>query len=91
MTIAVCDKDVGWPLPWYFRAFPNLGLARTLPSDPEVTRGQDVLIISPEYDASLMEATSETHVYETMYGIRDDLKVYNYVEKGLYDDFLESR
>ncbi|MGY8690247.1 MAG: hypothetical protein ACKVHP_21240, partial [Verrucomicrobiales bacterium] len=43
MKIAVCDEDVGWPLPWYFRAFPNLGLARTLPSDPEVLRSQDVI------------------------------------------------
>ena len=38
-----------------------------------------------------MEATSETHAYETMYGIRDDLKVYNYVEKELYERFLDSR
>jgi hypothetical protein len=91
MKIAVCDEDVGWPLPWYFRAFPNLGLARTLPSDPEVLRSQDVIIISPDSDEALMEIIGETHRYETMYGIRDDLKIYNYVEKGLYERFLDSR
>ena len=91
LTIALCDKDVGWPLPWYFRAFPSLGLAKSLPSDFDVLRAQDVVIISPDYDAAMMEATSETHAYETMYGIRDDLKVYNYVEKELYERFLDSR
>lgn len=91
LSIAICDQDVGWPLPWYFRAFPNLGLARALPTDPEVVRAQEVLIISPDYDEALMSLTEDTHVFETLYGIRDDLKIYNYVEKELYERFLDSR
>ncbi len=91
MRIAICDPDVGWPLPWYFRAFPNVGLARTLPSDPQVLQEQDVIVIAPAFDAALMKAVEGTHRFETMYGIRDDLKVYNYVESALYERFLDSR
>lgn len=91
MRIAICDPDAGWPLPWYFRAFPNLGLARSLPSDPEVLRAQDVIIIVPQYDAELTAIIGETHRFETIYGIRDDLKIYNYVENELYRRFIDSR
>ena len=91
MKIAIYHEEGGWPLPWYFRAFPNLGLDGALPADRETLRTKDVIVISPDDDASLMEITEDSHEFETIYGIRDDLKIYNYVEKNLYQLFLDSR
>ncbi len=91
MRIAICDPDVAWPLPWYFRDFPNLGLSQDLPADAELLRAQDVIIVAPQFREALREAISETHQIETLYGVRDDLKIFNYVEKGLYERFIDSR
>lgn len=91
LSIAVCDPDAGWPLPWYFRDFPNFGLARALPTDPEVLAAQDIIVIAPVYDEALMEITQDTHRFETVYGIRDAVKIYCYVKNDLYERFLESR
>jgi hypothetical protein len=66
-------------------------MAPSIPDSQEVLRSQDVIIVAPEYDAALMEAVGETHQFETLYGIRDDVKIYNYVENDLYERFLESR
>ncbi len=91
LKIALCDKDVGWPLPWYFREFSQLGIARTLPDERKTLLDQDVIIITPAYRDDLLAVIGDTHRLDSFYGIRDTTKILSYVKKDLYEKFLQSR
>jgi len=78
-----------WPLPWYLRRFERVGYwpqaadAARLDGSPVVVASQDQV---PAVDAAL----GDRYVSE-FYGLRPEVMLTLYVERGLWDRFLAAR
>jgi len=76
-----------WPLPWYLRTMPNVGYW-TAPGDALAMRAP-VIVSSMENMAALDGSLGDRYVSE-FYGLRPDVLLNLYVERGLWDRFLPS-
>jgi hypothetical protein len=76
-----------WPLPWYLRAMPHVGYW-TPPGDPQALQAP-VVVTSMEHAAALDSALGERYVSE-FYGLRPEMLMALYVERGLWERFLAS-
>jgi hypothetical protein len=74
-----------WPLPWYLRAMPHVGYW-TAPGDALALRAP-VVVASLEHAAALEAALGERYV-SSYYGLRPDVLLAFYVERGLWSRFL---
>ena len=74
-----------WPLPWYLRAMPNVGYW-TEPGD-RVALQAPVIVSSIDHTAALDAALGDRYVAE-FYGLRPEVPLALYVERGLWDRFL---
>jgi uncharacterized protein (TIGR03663 family) len=74
-----------WPLPWYLRVMPHVGYW-TAPGDALALRAP-VVVASLEHTAALDAAFGERYVLE-FYGLRPDVPLALYVERGLWERFL---
>ena len=76
-----------WPLPWYLRTMPNVGYWAS-PGDPLALQAP-VIVSSMEHTSTLDSALGDRYVSE-MYGLRPDVLLALYTERGLWDRFLAS-
>jgi 4-amino-4-deoxy-L-arabinose transferase-like glycosyltransferase len=74
-----------WPLPWYLRTMTNVGYW-TAPGDPLALKAP-VIVTSMDHADSLDRALDERYVSQ-FYGLRPDVLMTLYVERGLWDVFL---
>jgi uncharacterized protein (TIGR03663 family) len=74
-----------WPAPWYLRTMPNVGYW-TVPGDP-VALQAPVIVSSIEHTPALDRALGDRYVSE-FFGLRPDVLMSLYVERGLWDRFL---
>ena len=74
-----------WPLPWYLRTMPNVGYW-TVPSDP-VAMQAPVIVSSMEHTSVLDTALGDRYISE-FYGLRPEVPLALYIERGLWDRFL---
>ena len=74
-----------WPLPWYLRAMPHVGYW-TSPDDPLALQAP-VVVASLEHTAALDAAFGERYV-PAFYGLRPDVLLVLYVERGLWERFV---
>jgi predicted membrane-bound mannosyltransferase len=74
-----------WPLPWYLRAMPHVGYWPAA-ADATALRAP-VLVASMAHTAALDTALGERYVSE-FYGLRPDVLLTLYIERGLWDRFL---
>ena len=74
-----------WPLPWYLRAMPNVGYW-TAPGDP-VALQAPVIVASMEHTAALDASLGDRYVSE-FFGLRPEVLLALYVERGLWERFL---
>jgi len=74
-----------WPLPWYLRAMPNVGYWPA-PGDGTVLQAP-VIVASTDLTAALEASLGDRYVSE-FYGLRPDVLLALYVERGLWDRFL---
>jgi uncharacterized protein (TIGR03663 family) len=74
-----------WPLPWYLRAMPHVGYW-TEPGDP-VALQAPVIVASMEHTAGLDARLGDRYVSE-FYGLRPEVLLALYVERGLWERFL---
>jgi uncharacterized protein (TIGR03663 family) len=74
-----------WPLPWYLRTMPNVGYW-IAPGDPLATQAP-VIVSSMDHAPALDEALDDRYVSE-FYGLRPDVLLALYVDRGLWDRFL---
>lgn len=72
-----------WPLPWYLRAFPNVGWWNEVPSDPFAP----VMAVSSKFKARFDE--KDTHQMPAIFALRPQVFMELYVEAGLWRAFLE--
>ena len=74
-----------WPLPWYLRAMPHVGYW-IAPGDP-VALQAPVIVASMEHTAELDASLGDRYVSE-FFGLRPEVLVALYVERGLWERFL---
>ena len=74
-----------WPLPWYLRAMPHVGYW-TAPGEAAATQAP-VVVASLEHAAALEASLGDRYVSE-FYGLRPDVLLALYVERGLWERFL---
>ena len=75
-----------WPLPWYLRTMPNVGYWTPPPGDARAVQAP-VIVSSIEQTPALDKALGDRYVSE-FYGLRPDLLLALYIERGLWDRFL---
>lgn len=79
------DADY-WPLPWYLRAYPNVGYWATMPDPADAP-----LIIAPtELYAAVKERLRDVYV-EEVHGLRPGVLRLLFVRKDLWDLFMAGR
>jgi len=83
LSIAVGGQDNAWPLPWYLRNNDTVGYWQ----DPSAVPALD-MVIGPV--GALPQSLQETHVPE-YHGLRENVLLECWIEKDLWDAFLESR
>ena len=74
-----------WPLPWYLRTMPNVGYW-TAPGDPLAMQAP-VIVASTEHTA-VLDAMSDRLTSE-FFGLRPDVLLALYVDRGLWQRFLD--
>jgi uncharacterized protein (TIGR03663 family) len=83
LLIRVVADDY-WPLPWYLRAFPNVGWGEA-PDPPDA----DILILSPEAQDWADAHLRGKYVTLGAEGLRPEVFVSMYVEASLWDAFVK--
>jgi uncharacterized protein (TIGR03663 family) len=76
-----------WPLPWYLRAMPHVGYW-TAPGAALALQAP-VIVSSMDYTAVLDHALGDRYVSE-FYGLRPEVLLALYIDRGLWDRFLPS-
>ncbi len=74
-----------WPLPWYLREMPHVGYW-TAPDDALALRAP-VIVASLEHGAALDAALDDRYLSE-FHGLRPDVLLMLYIERGLWDRFM---
>ncbi len=87
LVSVIAPPDEQWPLPWSLRAMPHVGYW-TAPGDALALQAP-VVVASLEHAAALDAALGEQYVSE-FYGLRPDVLLALYIERGLWDRFLAS-
>jgi uncharacterized protein (TIGR03663 family) len=74
-----------WPLPWYLRTMPIVGY--WMRTDDPLALQAPVIVSSMEFAPALDAALGDRYVSE-FYGLRPEVVLTLYVERGLWDRFL---
>ena len=74
-----------WPLPWYLRALPHVGYW-TAPGDALAL--QAPVVVASLEQASAVDGTLGERYVSEFYGLRPEVLLALYVERGLWDRFL---
>jgi predicted membrane-bound mannosyltransferase len=74
-----------WPLPWYLRTMPYVGYW-VAPADP-VALQAPVIVASMDHTAALDASLGDRYVSE-FYGLRPNVLLALYVERGLWERFV---
>ena len=83
LAIAVGGSDNAWPLPWYLRNNDTIGYWQN-PSDIPALD----IVIGPI--GKLPQSLNETHIAE-YHGLRENVVLECWIEKRLWDAFMETR
>ncbi len=83
LAIAVGGSDNAWPLPWYLRNNGTIGYWQ----DPTDAPALDI-VIAPI--GTLPQTLNETHIAE-YHGLRENVVLECWIEKQLWDTFMETR
>jgi uncharacterized protein (TIGR03663 family) len=78
-----------WPFPWYARDLTRVGYW-SQPSEAGALDGVPVLVASQQHAAALDSALGDRYVSE-FYSLRPGVLLTLYIERGLWERFLESR
>ena len=83
--MVVAPPHEQWPLPWYLRAMPHVGYWTDAKDVPGPTA--PVIVASMGNTEALDAALGDRYVSE-FFGVRPEVLVTLYVERGLWDRFL---
>jgi predicted membrane-bound mannosyltransferase len=78
-----------WPLPWYVRDLTRVGYW-TQPEDAGPLDAAPVVVAAQEHAAAVEAALGDRYVSE-FYGLRPGVLLSVFIERGLWERFLETR
>lgn len=78
-----------WPLPWYLRRMTRVGYWSRA-GEAGILDGAPLLVSSEENSAAVSAALGDRYVSE-LYGLRPDVLLTLYIERGLWERFIETR
>jgi uncharacterized protein (TIGR03663 family) len=81
----IAPPDEQWPLPWYLRTMTRVGYWMDARDAPDLTA--PVIVSSIGHAEMLDDALGDRYVSE-FFGLRPDVLLMLYVERGLWDRFL---
>jgi uncharacterized protein (TIGR03663 family) len=81
----IAPADEQWPLPWYLRTMEHVGYWTDVRDAPDLTA--PVIVSSVAHVEMLDAALGDRYVSE-FFGLRPDVLLTVYVERGLWDRFL---
>ena len=81
----IAPPDEQWPLPWYLRTMTRVGYWTGATDAPDLTA--PVIVSSSGHAETLDAALGDRYVSE-FYGLRPEVLLTLYVERGLWDRFL---
>jgi predicted membrane-bound mannosyltransferase len=85
LVVVIAPPEEQWPLPWYLRTMTRVGYWTDASSAPDLTA--PVIVSSVDHEKALEAALGDRYVSE-FYGLRPDVLLTLYVERGLWDRFL---
>jgi uncharacterized protein (TIGR03663 family) len=85
LVSVVANPHEQWPLPWYLRTMPHVGYW-TAPGDA-LALNAPVVVASMDHAAAVEAALGDRYVSE-FYGLRPEVLLTLFVERGLWDRFL---
>ena len=88
LVSVIASPHEQWPLPWYLRSMPHVGYW-TAPADA-LALNAPVVVASMDHAAVLERALGDRYASE-FYGLRPEVLMSLYVERGLWDRFLAAQ
>jgi uncharacterized protein (TIGR03663 family) len=88
LVSVVAGPHEQWPLPWYLRTMPHVGYW-TAPGDA-LALNAPVVVASMDHAPAVEAALGERYVSE-FYGLRPEVLMTLFVERGLWDRFLAAQ
>jgi hypothetical protein len=85
LVTVIAPADEQWPLPWYLRTMTRVGYWTDTRGAPDLTA--PVIVSSVDHEDMLDAALGDRYVSE-FYGLRPDVLLTLYVQRGLWDRFL---
>ena len=85
-VVKVIAPESYWPLPWYLRAFKNVGWWEQMPRDSAAP----IVIVSARLGAALDEKSNHSYLMTGLYELRPGVFLELYVERGLWEKFIAS-
>jgi uncharacterized protein (TIGR03663 family) len=85
LVVVIAPPDEQWPLPWYLRTMTRVGYWTDEKSAPDLTA--PVIVSSLDHEKALDAALGDRYV-PAFYGLRPDVLLTLYVERGLWNRFL---
>ena len=85
LVMVVAPPHEQWPLPWYLRTMPNVGYWTDVKDLPAVDAP---VVVASMDNADRLDATLGERYVSELRGVRPDVIVALYVERGLWDRFL---
>lgn len=86
-VVKIISPDSYGPLPWFLRRFKNTGWWEKIPEDPY----SPIVIVSAKLDARLDEKSDGAYVMTGMYEMHPGSFLELYIERRLWEKFVESR
>jgi hypothetical protein len=81
----IAPPDEQWPLPWYLRTMTHVGYWTDAGEAPELTAP---VVVSSAGHADMLDATLGDRYVSEFFGLRPEVLLTVYVERGLWDRFL---
>lgn len=81
---AICEEY--WPVPWYLRAYPNIGYWHSIPENPDAP----VVITSPHMNDALDIVLQDEYMSE-VYGLRHGVFLVMKIRKDLWNKFIKDQ
>jgi uncharacterized protein (TIGR03663 family) len=81
----IAPPDEQWPLPWYLRTMTRVGYWADARDAPDMTAP---VIVSSSGHAEMLDAALGDRYVSEFYGLRPEVLLTLYVERGLWDRFL---
>jgi uncharacterized protein (TIGR03663 family) len=81
----IAPADEQWPLPWYLRTMAHVGYWTDVKDGPDLNAP---VIVASLGHAEMLDATLGDRYVSEFFGLRPDVLLTVYVERGLWDRFL---